>query len=354
MKNKSIPAQQSGANIRTIAELLDVSIGTVDRALHNRGRISEETRARVLQTARDLGYKPNLAARQLRLNRHLRIAVNLPLTLASFFDRLRSGIDEGSMPFRPSMTVEFRSYERSDHDEPYTSVHDAIQEGVQGIILAPSNTQQTIELIEEAKLKGVAVICVATDVPESSRLTAVTAHPFSCGAMSAEVICDSTHRPGPVAVLVGNIENYNQSEKVRGFRKTLSDFSPNHSVGPVLESRDVPKLAYKLVREAFQQQKSISGLYVTTANSIPAIHALRDIGRLSDVAIVTTDLFPELIPFLRDNSVKATIYQCPETQGSIAIRILFQYLTEGLLPESSIEVIPQLIIRSNLPLYSKA
>jgi LacI family transcriptional regulator len=349
---KSSPALETGANIRMIAETLGVSIGTVDRALHNRGRISEKTRARILQTAQDLGYKPNLAARHLRLNRRFRISVNLPFTIASFFDRLREGVQEGAMPFGHSLAVEFRSYERTD-EEPQSSVEEALDDHVDGIILAPSNTQRTIRLMEEAQAKGVSIICVATDVPESARLAAVTAHPFSCGAMSAQVIGDAAQPSGPIAVLVGNIENYNQSEKLRGFRQTLAELSPGHSIGPVLESRDIPELAYKQVRNAFQRNKNLRGLYVSTANSVPAIRALRDIGKLSQVAIVTTDLFPELVPLIRDGIVKATIYQCPKMQGNIAARTLFQYLANGTVPESSIEVIPQLILRSNLPLYIK-
>lgn len=259
---------------------------------------------------------------------------------------------EGALPFEHSLNIDLSSYERSD-DEPQTSVTTALDHQVDGIILAPSNTQKTIRLMEQAKSKGVSIVCVATDVPESARLTTVTAHPFSCGAMSAEVITDSTQRHGPIAVLVGNIENYNQSEKVRGFRQTLAQFSSTHSIGPVLESRDIPQLAYKLTRTAFQRNKNLCGLYVSTANSIPAIRALQDIGKLSQVAIVTTDLFPELVPLLRDGIVRATIYQCPGLQGSIAVRALFHYLSEGTLPEPSIEVIPQLILRSNLPLYIK-
>jgi len=39
-----------------------------------------------------LGYHPNLAARSLKLNRRLRIAVYFPLEITSFFDPLRAGV----------------------------------------------------------------------------------------------------------------------------------------------------------------------------------------------------------------------------------------------------------------------
>ena len=51
MNNKKQPT------IYDIAAHLGVSTGTVNRALNNKGRISEDTRKRVLAAAEELGYK---------------------------------------------------------------------------------------------------------------------------------------------------------------------------------------------------------------------------------------------------------------------------------------------------------
>src|SRR6185436_5288850 len=78
--------------IRDIADAVGVSIGTVDRALHDRAGINTRTRARILETARKVGYRPNLAARFLSSRKELRIAVCLPREIASFWDLVRDGI----------------------------------------------------------------------------------------------------------------------------------------------------------------------------------------------------------------------------------------------------------------------
>src|ERR1700755_2995762 len=80
------------AGIKNIAKALKVSIGTVDRALHGRPGVSQKTKTRVLQMADRLGYKPNLAAQALKLNRKLSIAAVLPKHISHFFDPLRAGI----------------------------------------------------------------------------------------------------------------------------------------------------------------------------------------------------------------------------------------------------------------------
>lgn len=53
------------ATIKDIAREAGVSIGTVDRVLHDRGMVSPETKARILDVMKELDYKPNHAAQGL-------------------------------------------------------------------------------------------------------------------------------------------------------------------------------------------------------------------------------------------------------------------------------------------------
>lgn len=52
--------------LKMIADQAGVSIGTVDRALNNRGRILPETKAQIIEIANSLGYQPNRLASALR------------------------------------------------------------------------------------------------------------------------------------------------------------------------------------------------------------------------------------------------------------------------------------------------
>ena len=89
-RKPTAPAHPIG--IKDIARALNVSTGTVDRALHAKPGVNAMTRARVLSMAESLGYRPNLAARYLKSRKQLRISVHLPQEIALFWDTLREGI----------------------------------------------------------------------------------------------------------------------------------------------------------------------------------------------------------------------------------------------------------------------
>mgnify|MGYP001091850464 FL=1 len=45
--------------IKDIAELSGVSTGTVDRILHERGKVSEDARKKVEKVLKEIDYQPN-------------------------------------------------------------------------------------------------------------------------------------------------------------------------------------------------------------------------------------------------------------------------------------------------------
>lgn len=94
-------ARMTGRNRPTlgfIAKKLDISIATVSRALQDHPALTEETKARVIEMAKEVGYTPNLAARYLVSKRELRIAVNTPHEISSVYDFVRQGIRDEAKP----------------------------------------------------------------------------------------------------------------------------------------------------------------------------------------------------------------------------------------------------------------
>jgi DNA-binding LacI/PurR family transcriptional regulator len=84
--------------IRDIAKKLNLSIASVSRAMDGYPDISEETRQRVIQTAQEMGYVPNQAARQLRRQKADAIGYILPSETprfaGAFFSEFLSGLGD--------------------------------------------------------------------------------------------------------------------------------------------------------------------------------------------------------------------------------------------------------------------
>ncbi len=85
-KSSSLPG------IKDIALMAGVSIGTVDRVLHNRGRVSAATRIKVKEIAKKINYKPNLIARSLVINKERTISLLVPDQQDEFWKEAWEGV----------------------------------------------------------------------------------------------------------------------------------------------------------------------------------------------------------------------------------------------------------------------
>ena len=81
------------ATIRDVARRAQVSVASVSRVLNRLDNVSKETRARVTDAVRELGYVPHAGARSLSLARTNAIGVVLPDFHGEFFSEIVRGMD---------------------------------------------------------------------------------------------------------------------------------------------------------------------------------------------------------------------------------------------------------------------
>jgi LacI family transcriptional regulator len=339
------------AGIKEIARALGVSIGTVDRALHERAGVSLKTKARVLQMAEQLGYKPNLAAQALKLNRRIEVAVVLPREISHFFDPLRAGIRSAAeATVGMHIKVTFHEYPRMGQGD-VELLEATLKDKYDGIIFTPGNPRKLDPIIRRLTAQGTAMLCVASDAPASGRIGLVSAHAYTSGALAAELLAYKLSRKAHVATITGELTTLDHAEKLRGFAATLAMLAPQLSLLPAIESHERPREAYRQTIALLHGETRPQGLYISTANSVPVLQALEEEGQLGKIQVVTTDLFHELVPLIETGKILATLYQRPFTQGKVAFESLVGYLLEEKKTSPMIRLAPHIIFRSNLPLF---
>lgn len=80
--------------IKDIAKKLNTSVSTVSRAFNNKSDINPVTKALVLKTAKELGYRPNPIAKKLMQQRSLTIGICVPEFINAFFPEVIIGVQE--------------------------------------------------------------------------------------------------------------------------------------------------------------------------------------------------------------------------------------------------------------------
>ena len=151
--------------IRDVARLAEVHPGTVSRALNpdTRTLVNDETAARVLAAAGELGYRPNPIAQGLKTNRSFTIGVLIPDLTNPLFPPIVRGIDDrlaadGYTPLLVSTD--------GDPERERVKVEAMLARQVDGFIAATARLD--VEPLAEASVHGRPVVLVNRSFEDGS------------------------------------------------------------------------------------------------------------------------------------------------------------------------------------------
>src|SRR5579863_6649971 len=338
--------------IHLIAELADVSIGTVDRALHGRAGINEATRQRILKIAEQIAYAPNLAARALSVSKaSARIGVCIPREIHFFYDQLWGGVLDEARSVAP---LGIQLVNRPVHalgEADTDAFKELAESGVNGIILTAGNPQGLKPLIDKAEEKGIRVVCVSTDAPESRRSTIVCVEPRLNGSLAGELMGKFLPRGSKVAVVAGMLSTEDHRKKTDGFSEGFLRQCPDGKIVSVVEGHEDEEESFRKTSDLLRRFPALDGLYVNTVNCLPVCRALGARGFEGKVKLITTDLFAEMAPYFQKGIITASIYQHPYRQGQVAVRLLADNLTNKVHLPPAAHLSPGVVMSTNLHLF---
>jgi LacI family transcriptional regulator len=344
-----VKARRSG--IPLIAELAGVSIGTVDRALHDRPGINAETRERVLTVAKKIGYRPNQVARSLSTGRRIRIGVCVPQEIRYFYNEMWEGIhdevrrySERGVDFLLRPIPELGKGERQ-------AFRKLVNSGVRGIVVTPGNPEVMTPLIDAAEQSDIRVVCVSTDAPNSQRSCVVCVEPRLNGLIAGELMAKFVTPGAQTAIITGMLKTVDHREKAGGYSDSFTQYCRGGSVIATIEGHEDADESYRKTRKLLKSHPALAGIYVNTVNCLPVCRALTADGLAGKVRVIATDLFREMVPLFRAGIIDASMHQRPYRQGQLAARTLSEHLLHDAELPKTHYLNPGVALRSNLHLF---
>jgi LacI family transcriptional regulator len=140
--------------IYDVAQQAQVSPATVSRVLNGRASVDPSMAARVQQAMRDLNYRPNAVARNLRLSQTSLWAVIISDIGNPFFTSMVRGVEDVAQGAGFSVVL-CNSDEDPDKESRYVTA--VLAERMAGVIISTSGRSSLIKRLVEARIPVVAI-----------------------------------------------------------------------------------------------------------------------------------------------------------------------------------------------------
>lgn len=307
--------------IKDISRLTNFSRGTIDKVLHNRGGVSQETIDKVQRIIEQVGYTPNPIAKSLKNHKSLTLSVLMPEHEAGgYWSSCAAGIKRAQTDVLAfGGHIQYHYYQRTiaNYRQHLESILAAPPDA---LLIAPIDYPDVRPLYHALGETGILFAFINSKIENTPFRSFVGQNYVSSGRLAAQMM-QLLSLPNPRLLILHQAEELELSshlfEKENGFRTYFQEKEASLHIRSHTFTRTNSAQAMPFDLNDFD------GLYLTTSTAYEAIAArpLRP-----DTKIIGYDLTPASIQGLKAGKITLLLHQNPGRQAYWATKFLLDHL----------------------------
>ncbi|MBN2534740.1 MAG: LacI family DNA-binding transcriptional regulator [Spirochaetales bacterium] len=339
--------------IKDIAELANVSIGTVDRAIHNRGRVATTTIQKIKKIIDEVGYKPNIFASRLSRAKYFTFAVLMPRKSQDnkYWESSVQGIDKAERELSHyHVKIRYFFYDRYSANHLQSVCNKIIKADIDGVLIAPVLYKQILELIDKLPAH-IPYVLFNTNLPESAPLSFIGQDSFQSGYVCAKLMKFLVHKPGTIAVILTLPNDLHIRRRAEGFREYFKG-KPDFIVKEYeLFNFKNSSIASRLMKRIFTGNRDIKGIFVTNVSTHYLAEYIKQNVKNRKVFLIGYDLIDKNVRYLEEGVIDFLISQKPYRQGYEGIYTLYRHVVLHEPCKKNIMLPIDIITKENVRYY---
>lgn len=346
--------------IKDIAERAGVSVGTVDRVLHDRPNVSEASMAKVKSVLKEFNYEPNMYASALAYNRSFTFYCLMPRhTSEAYWDEVEDGMAE-AIDFRRDfhIDVKFIHYSRLDAQSFTDAATDCMLLNPDGVLLVPPGREQAKRFADQLHAAGVPLVLLDSYIEELKPLSFFGQDSFQSGYFAAKILMLIAGKERAVMLMKQGKKGFHPSRQQEnrevGFRHYMEKNFPHVAIKELLLPLDgTQKDNDRLLEEFFGDHPDVH--HCVTFNSrawIVGEYLQRN--QISNIQIMGYDVVHKNADCIRHGTISFLIAQHGFMQGFKAVDTLFRsiVLKEDVRPINYMPI--ELLSLENIDFYQRS
>lgn len=352
-KNNSI-------RIIDIAKLAGVSAGTVDRVIHNRGRVSAENREKIEKILKEINYEPNLVARFLASNRNYKFAIIAPsYTQGDYWELICNGINKAESEMKKfNVSVEYFHFNQYDRKSFLKAVSNFRKKEFDGVLIATLFGELVINLSKELDEKNTPYIYIDSDISGQNDLAYFGGDSFGSGIIAAKLLVNEIGMDADI--FIAHIRfKYNEisvqmKTREQGFMTYLTQNNYQGNITQIEIDPDNNSQSLNTLRKLTGNNQGLVGGIVLNSRIYELIRLIDNLDPFAQqkIRLIGHDAIKRNINGLKDNKISFILSQRPEIQGYDAVKALANYFLFNQSPDK-INFMPiDILIKENVDYYN--
>jgi LacI family transcriptional regulator len=318
-----------GPTILEIARASGVGTATVDRVLNGRGGVRAVTSKKVLDALSELGGGPkqdsDTARRKIAFLTESGVSFNRSLEEA--VEDYRASHEDVDCTFTAVTTADLNPIR-------FAQLLERTAEEADGLIIVAREDLTINRAIRAVTARGVPVVCVTTDLPNSNRIAYVGSDQTNAGATAAYLMGRLVGPRAGKILLVISAPYRCQEEREAGFRRVLRTEFANLDVEERVTSNDELEYSYRNVCKYIEEHGAPVGIYNVAGGNLGIAHALRDEGLQGKVVFIGHELNANSRMLLESGGMDFVVGHDLEREVALSVETISAFLDQRPGPNS--------------------
>ena len=314
--------------IKDIAERAGVSVGTVDRVLHNRPNVSATALEKVKKALQEANYRPNMYASALAYNRSYTFYCLMPAhTSETYWVEIEQGIDK-AIDFRRDFHIQVvtKYYQRFDNESFISLYEECLELKPDGFVIVPAEPDVTKMLTDILHRDKIPFVMLDSYMPELKPLAFFGQDSFQSGYFAAKMLMLIAHNQKEIMIMKqtknGRVASKQQENREVGFRHYMGEFFPDVVIHEVdLPMEEERKQYSSMLEEFFTSHQDVN--HCITLNS--KAHIVGEFlltNGYKGIQIMGYDMVEKNVRCVKNGSISFLIAQHAYMQGFYSIDTL--------------------------------
>ncbi|WP_240628120.1 LacI family DNA-binding transcriptional regulator [Flavobacterium anhuiense] len=332
--------------IKKIAELANVSAGTVDRIIHKRGQVAQETVDKVNAIIEEFGYTRNILASNLALNKKFHFAVFLPKSeTLEYWKSQAEGIEKAALEFSKFGIVLdyfFYDYNLASFKETAQKI---MKFDCDGLLFAPIFYEDSVRFLKEYEKKNIPVVMIDSNISEENEHAYVGQDAFQSGYLAGRLISFAVKNERQVLIfkITREIESTSvYQQRIKGFYSYFED----HNELTHFKFSEVTLKDSGIDQLSLEMFSGVNSVFVPNSRAYIVARFLEK-NNIKGVRIIGFDLLKENIEYLNKGVIDFLINQRPEEQGYLGINYLYKKMVLQEETERTHYIPLEIILKEN-------
>ncbi len=345
--------------IKDIAERAGVSVGTVDRVLHNRPNVSKPAREKIEKALAEMNYQPNVYASALAYNKSYIFYLVIPKHESeAYWEEIEEGAKK-AIETRRDFHIETKIlyYERFD-EESYNKISvQCLAENPDGVVVVPSTLDLTRQFTDKLHAQQIPFVMLDSFMPDLNPLSFFGQDSFRSGYFAARVLMLIANKEKKIALMKrsmdGRVTSKQQANREVGFRHYMVDHYPQIEICEMKLPMSASRKEYDNILTKFFNEHTDIHHCITFGSKAHIVgdYLLRFNKR--EVQIMGYDMVDKNAVCLEQGSISFLIAQHAYQQGYCCVDTLFKaiVLKKKVSPINYMPI--ELLTKENMKFYRR-